>query len=612
MTDAQQGDILRIFGLEQLRSGQSALIDHALTGVNTLGVLPTGHGKSLCYQAAAVLLGGTTVVVSPLIALMRDQVQSLQRRGIAAARFDSTLTEDERASLLAAVGAGRLRLLFVAPESLESHALLTALAQTQLSLFVVDEAHCVSEWGHSFRPDYLKLPGWCRARGFRSIMALTATATQRVQADLCRAFAIESGHVVAHSPYRANIARLVAAPEQREEALLDFLQQPENRPAIVYTRTRKGAEQLAGLLQQAGLAAASYHAGLNAELREQLQDSFLSNTHDVLVATIAFGMGVDKPDVRAVVHFNAPGSPEAYLQESGRAGRDGLPCKALVFLHDADLRDARNRICAAEPDAEGVLRAVRMLLPVGTRAVSLWELGTTCDVPDDVAMRALELLYAAGAVQEVERGYKYYKVKPLFPLSTITDGRTPTEKERLQWLDKHREGEVEDAAAAWNATFAEAMQQLRECEAAGEWKLTLRQQAICLQSIGAADARAVAAELSCGYARRSAAEHARMEQLVAMLRGGQGCINAALEQYFTGESRPPCGHCAACLDSLPVGIPSAPSAPDVPPAAELPEFAREAQRRRFLLGLSSPGSMARRLWAHEHYGCCAGGVWDEL
>ncbi len=612
MNDTQQREILHAFGLAQLRAGQRTLIDLALAGQNALGVMPTGHGKSLCYQAAALLLGGTTVVVSPLIALMRDQVQALLGRGIAAARFDSTLEDAERTALLESVAAGRVQLLFVAPESLESPALLAALARIRLMLFVVDEAHCVSEWGHSFRPDYLKLPAWCRTRGFRCIMALTATATQRVQEDLCRAFDIEPACVVAHSPYRANISRLVAAPADREAALLSFLQQPQNRPAIVYTRTRKGAEQLAGMLQQAGLRAASYHAGLNAELREQLQDAFLANTHDVLVATIAFGMGVDKPDVRSVVHFNAPGSPEAYLQESGRAGRDGKPCTALVLLHGEDLRDARNRICAAEPDAEGVLRAVRMLLPVGTRAVSLWELGTTCDVPDDVAMRALALLEQAGAVQVAERGYKYYKVKPLFPISTITDGRDPVETARLQWLDKHRESEVEDAAAAWNCTYAEAMAQLRECEAAGEWKLTLRQQALCLKSLAAVDARGVAEELSLAYARRTAAEHARQEQLVDMLRGRLGCINAALELYFTGQTRPPCGHCAACLDSLPTDIPPAPPPPPPPLESELPEFAREAQRRRFLLGLSSPGSMARRLWAHTHYGCCANAVWEEL
>lgn len=612
MQENQLQQILHTFGVPELREGQGRLIELALAGVNALGVMPTGHGKSLCYQAAALLLGGTSVVVSPLIALMRDQVQSLLRRGIAAARFDSTLTEVERADLLANVAAGKIRLLFVAPESMESPTFLAALQVADLKLFVVDEAHCVSEWGHSFRPDYLKLPGWCRARGFRSVMALTATATKRVQADLCRAFSIEPGHVVEHSPYRPNISRLVAAPVNQAEFLVDFLQQPQHRPAIVYARTRKGTEELAAVLQSAGLRAACYHAGQGAELREQLQDAFLNNEKDVLVATIAFGMGVDKPDVRAVVHVNLPGSPEAYLQESGRAGRDGKPSTSLVLLHGADVRDARNRVYAAEPDAEGVLRAVRMLLPVGGRAVSLWELGTGCDVPDDVAARALELLQAADSVQLETTGYKFYKVKPLFPISTITDGRTSAEIARLRWLDKNREGEVETAAEAWDCSYAEAMTQLRECEAAGEWKLTLRQQALYLRGRGSADARCVAAELSDAYARRTAAELERLGLLHAMLRGEVGCLNAALEQYFTGSTRKACGHCAACLHSLPTDIPQPSQSPLPPPATELPDFARNAQRRRFLLGLSSPGSMARRLWAHEHYGCCAAADWNDL
>ena len=612
MDSAAEQKILSTFGVPRLRGGQAELISHALRGENTLGVLPTGHGKSLCYQAAAMLLGGTSVVVSPLIALMRDQVQSLQRRGIAAARFDSTLEEAERRLLLEDVAAGRVCLLFVAPESMESPALLQALQGANLSLFVVDEAHCVSEWGHSFRPDYLKLPVWQRARGFRSVMALTATATGRVQGDLCRAFNIKAQHVVAFSPYRDNITRLVAAPVERESALVHFLQQPQHRPAIVYARTRKGVEQLAGALSQAGLKAACYHAGQPAELRESLQDAFLTNEHDVLVATIAFGMGIDKPDVRSVVHFNVPGSPEAYLQESGRAGRDGQSSVALVLLHGDDSRDARNRICAAEPDAEGVLRAVRMLMPAGARAVSLWELGTSCDVPDDVAARALESLQQQQAVLVEERGYKYYKVKPLFPLSSITDGRDEDEIARLRWLDSNREGEVEAAAAAWDCSYAEAMTQLRECEAAGEWKLTLRQQALYLRSVGTADARSLATELSAGYARRTEAEHRRLEQLLDMLNGECGCINAALEQYFTGQTRPHCGHCSACRGELPLAVPPPAQSPLPPPAAELPEFAREPQLRRFLLGLSSPGSMARRLWAHPHYGSCAAADWQEL
>ncbi len=615
----QEARLLALFRKPALRPGQRELISWALAGHNALGVLPTGHGKSLCYQAAALLMGGTSVVVSPLIALMRDQAESLHRLGIAAARFDSSVPPEEREALLRQLAAGELCLLFVAPESLENPALNAALAQARLSLFVVDEAHCVSEWGHSFRPDYMQLPRWWRARGFRCLMALTATATPAVRRDLMVAFGIEPEHALALSPYRANIRRLVRAVPAagRDAALIDFLRDGAHRPAIVYARTRKGAEELAGMLQRAGFAAACYHAGQPAELRGRLQDDFLSNAVELLVATIAFGMGIDKPDVRAVVHANIPSSPESYLQESGRAGRDGAPSVSLVLLGEADVRDACNRLRAAEPDAEGVLQCVRWLLPAPRRVVSLWELGRDCDVPEDVLFRALDRLEGAGLVECEAEGSKYYKVKPLFPLGVITDGREKAECRRLTWLDRHREGEVADAADAWDCSFAEAMEQLRECEAAGEWSLTLRQRALCLHALPdtgtGADARSIARELSDFYAQRLARDQERLGTLLDML-GARSCLNAALSLYFNGETMPPCGHCAACLGELPpTTLP--PEPPPLPPEAaadEMPPLSRDAQRRRFLLGLSSPGLLARRLWAHPLYGSHAGRDWDEV
>ncbi len=624
LTAEAEARVLSLFRKPALRAGQRELIAWALAGENALAVLPTGHGKSLCYQAAAMLLGGTSVVVSPLIALMRDQVEALGALGLPAGRFDSSLSDDERLELLKRIAAGELRLLFVAPESLENPALGLALEQTQLSLFVVDEAHCVSAWGHSFRPDYLRLPRWWKSRGFRSMLALTATATPLVRRDLMSAFGIPEERVLAFSPYRPNIRRLVEAVADdaaRDAALVDFLRDEAHRPAIVYTRTRKGAEEVAGMLQREGFAAACYHAGQNAELRARLQDDFLANTQDVLVATIAFGMGIDKPDVRAVIHANLPSSPESYLQESGRAGRDGEPCTSLVYLNGGDAVEARNRIYGAEPDAEGILRCVRWLMPAPRRVVSLWELGTSCDVPDDTVVRALERLEELGAVEVEAEGMKWYKVRPLFPLETILDGRGKTERTRLRWLDKHRDTEVETAADAWDCSYAEAMEWLRECEAAGEWKLSFRQRALCLHALpqaAAVDTRTVAEELSAYYARRLERDLARQEELISMLTAGD-CFNAALNRYFMEEEAASlhpthaCGHCSPCETGQGVTLPpyTPPPYPE-PPSEELPEFFREGQRRRFMLGIASPGIMSRRLWSHPHYGCCVGMPWHEV
>ncbi|MBR5185432.1 MAG: ATP-dependent DNA helicase RecQ, partial [Akkermansia sp.] len=305
--------ILAQFGKVALRAGQRQLIGLVLAGHNALGVLPTGHGKSLCYQAAAELLGGTSVVVSPLIALMRDQCETLKSLGIAAARFDSTLEPEERSAVLDSVAAGQLRLLFVAPESLENRELQQTLAGIRLSLFVVDEAHCVSEWGHSFRPDYLKLPALQQQLRPHATLALTATATPRVQQDLGKTFRIPAANRVVLSPYRPNITRICQPVQERMPALLAHLEKHDALPAIIYCRTRKETEWLAGELATSGYLAAHYHAGLPADQREQLQDAFLRNEITVLVATIAFGMGIDKPDVRSVVHWSTPSSPESYL-----------------------------------------------------------------------------------------------------------------------------------------------------------------------------------------------------------------------------------------------------------------------------------------------------------
>ncbi len=601
---------LQRFGKTSWREGQRELIDWVCAGHAALGVLPTGYGKSLCYQIAAQLLGGLSLVISPLIALMRDQVAGLQSLGIAAARYDSSLSDEQRADVLARITSGGLRLLYVAPESLEQQPLLEQLEHATLSLFVIDEAHCVSEWGHSFRPEYLKLPAFARQLRFHALMAMTATATARVQADLQASFGIGSEHSLALPPYRANIARHVLEVEDKNNALLSYLTEEARSPAIIYCRSRQSTEELTALLQSNNLSASAYHAGQSVELREQIQDRFLHNELDILVATIAFGMGVDKPDVRCVIHYHAPATPESYVQESGRAGRDGAPAQSLVLLNHQDDIDTRNRIAASQPDESSLLRCVRWLLPESTRVVSLWELTTECDLNDDVPERALRLM--ADHLSREAKLYKYYKVKPLFPLSTILDGRDEDECARLRWLDTHREGELEELADAWDCDPIAALAGLHECESAQEWTLNLRQQAWLVRRLDdELQPRLIAEQLRDYYRQQEQQAYARWQRIREMLlHAEEQNIDTALHQYFTSTDEN--AQEGKELPRAHTPEHSSWTRPSIPSNDQLPSPLNERQRRRFLLGINSPALMRRRLWSHRLYGCCAGASWDDL
>ncbi len=609
--------ILHQLGQSDWRVGQEELVAAACSGKSVLGILPTGHGKSLCYQVAALWLGRCSLVISPLIALMREQVETLGRLGVAAARFDSSLDEEGRQQVLDTLAAGKLRLLYLAPESLENSALCAVIeslsARDMLGFFVVDEAHCVSEWGHSFRPDYLKLSVYYQRYSFYSLIAFTATAPPAVRDDLCVSFAIKEGDVFALPPYKANISRWVECCPDKDGRVVGYLHEPQRVPAIIYCRTRKGCEELVARLQEKlpHLALAAYHAGQPSEQREGIQDRFLSNEVQVMVATIAFGMGVDKPDIRSVIHYHAPASPESYVQESGRAGRDGLAASSLVLLDEADDIDICNRFYASQPELSALLRCARWLLPEHSRIVSHWELSTECDLSEDVLERCLSLL--DGVVEKGVQAYKYYKVKPLFSMDCILDGREAEEAKRLEYLYQQREGEIEYLSDEWGLDYATSLQLLQECEDSQEWSVSYRQRSTLIHRRGQADAREIAAELAHYYDRQLSQSLHRWD-IMKQIFLGEGCINRALHRYFTGEeSLKDCAHCSACMGFPREGLPSTRPAPEATwLPAQLPDRLSETQRKRFLLGLISPALMRRRLWAHALYGCMDGARWQDV
>jgi ATP-dependent DNA helicase RecQ len=359
--------LLAHFGLDEFRPGQREAVTAALAGRDSLVVMPTGGGKSLCYQLPGIASDGLTVVVSPLIALMADQYRRLVLGGHPAAMIASGMDADLAARALADVRDGRARIVLCSPERFASSSFLAALGQREVDLFAVDEAHCVSEWGHDFRPDYLRLRGVIDRLGAPTVMACTATATEQVAEEISIRLGLRDPHVMRAGFDRPNLSFDVIALEgtgskARKRMLLSLvLSDPANRPAIVYCGTRRDVEDVTALVRSERLLAVGYHAGMAADERASAQHRFMDGDADIVVATTAFGMGVDKADVRAVVHWAIPKSVEAYYQEVGRGGRDGRPARAILLASRADLGRLINFIKRDSVEADDVLAYVRSL-----------------------------------------------------------------------------------------------------------------------------------------------------------------------------------------------------------------------------------------------------------
>lgn len=352
----------KYFGFREFLDAQEEVIDAIVGGADALVVMPTGGGKSLCYQLPALLLEGTTVVVSPLIALMKDQVDALQRRGIAATLINSSLTPGEQQERIRALARGEFKMVYIAPERFRSRSFVEALGEATIALFAVDEAHCLSMWGHDFRPDYFRLNLVLEKLGRPQVAAFTATATPEVRRDILAHLDLREPREFVAGFARPNL-KLVVAPVANESEKYQRLHTliRAHKTGIVYCATRKRVEAVAATLELAGLSSILYHGGMNEDERGRAQDAFMQGKRDIVVATNAFGMGIDRSDIRFVAHFEVPGSIEAYYQEAGRAGRDGEAATCELLFNHADTRVQEFFIEGSNPSPAFIIQTYEML-----------------------------------------------------------------------------------------------------------------------------------------------------------------------------------------------------------------------------------------------------------
>lgn len=619
--------------MSSFRPGQREVI-HALDHHGAaLAVFPTGGGKSLCYQLPALTYDGVTVVISPLIALMKDQIDFLASRGIAAARLDSTLSAAEARTVSLGLRDGSLRLLYVAPERFNNERFLEQLGRTRIALFAIDEAHCISEWGHNFRPDYLKLAETARSLGVERVLALTATATPAVVRDICASFQIPLDAAIVTGFHRANLFLSTdpVAANERDASLIARLRSRPPGATIVYVTLQATAEQVAEQLRQAGLPARAYHAGMRDEDRATVQEWWKNSDRAIVVATIAFGMGIDKPDVRYVYHYNLPKGLESYSQEIGRAGRDGLPSVVELLGAQDDVAVLENFAYGDTPTC-GALQSLLQGLLAGEPEfdVNLYSLGSEHDIRPLVLRTALTYLELLGVLRQGTPFYAGYKIKPLIPLEELV-GRFSGERRRFVeevfgQAKKGRDWYSLDPTAAAEALGHDRDRIVSALDYFAEQGWVELQVADARQRftrlVPEPDIDRLAEELADRFERREATEIARVGQIVDLITS-EHCQTNLLLQYFGEEASAPCGHCTFCERGEPTRLPALPAPPRIDSVVDTTAFRslcrahREAlghprQQARFLCGLSSPALSRARLSRHPLNGVLEGRRFQEV
>ena len=544
------------FGFSTLRHGQAEVIERILAGHSVAAIFPTGSGKSLCYQLPALHLPHLTLVISPLLALMRDQLDFLRSKGIAAAALDSTLDANQSRELMAQVERGELKILMISVERLKNERFRRFIARIPLSLLVVDEAHCISEWGHNFRPDYLKLPSYRQQLQIPQVLLLTATATPAVIADMQRKFAIAPENVVATGFYRANldITVLPVPHVQRDQELLRLIAQDPRLPTIVYVTLQQTAERVATLLQQEGIKAQAYHAGMASEQREAIQQGFMSNRHDCIVATIAFGMGIDKANIRRVVHYDLPKSIENYSQEIGRAGRDGQPAYCTVLATREQVPVLENFVYGDTPDRQSIALVLEEIRNSPAEwEITLWRLSQSSNIRQLPLKTLLVYLELAGVIAPAYSYFAEFRFKFIQSSDEILTGFNGERRQFLQQVfaaaPRARSWCSLDLAelARLGAERSRAVTALDYLHQQGWIELESKQMTEVYHRLTLPDdLQPLIQQLHQQFLDKERSELQRIQQMLQLFESS-ACLSQQLAHYFADTQAPQrCGHCSSC------------------------------------------------------------------
>ncbi len=606
---------LQQFGLTSFRPGQREVISQIVAGHDCLCVMPTGGGKSLCFQLPTLIRPGLTIVVSPLIALMKDQVDTLARRGIAASLINSSLTNSEQNERLAEMAAGKYSMVYVAPERLRNPRFLDAIKATPIQLLAVDEAHCISEWGHDFRPDYARIGQFRGALGGVQTVALTATATPKVQEDICSILKLNHPKKFVTGFARTNLylgSLYCNGDRDKDVALLEFLKE-DRGSGIIYAATRKRCESLVETLtEKAKLSVGAYHAGLTLDQRKFIQEQFMSGKLKAIVATNAFGMGIDKGDLRYVIHYNIPGSIEAYYQEAGRAGRDGLPSQCVVLFSPQDRYIQEFFIENANPPRELVAKVYDFITKLKDDPIEMTsqEMKDQLDIPQtaEAVGNCLQILARTGVIErlEVSGGLAMFRITNTLPtmvdmlpkealvkrkvLRTVEravgDRRDEAVYVHPRWLTQHSELDRD--------TLSRHLSDLRKLPGF-EYVPPFRGRAIHFRKRNVPFDK-----LGIDFKALDTRKKADFEKLERVVQFAQGkvCRQISILQYFGDPDAKPCGLCDRCqgragwphLPSLVTGSSASPN------IGEIIVEAKTGAAKEANLTSSQKVEALRRLW----------------